>query len=153
MLEWAARNKVKWLLLKCDVIPEVPSNVFTQCFKELVNRQTSQSLCHCNARHHPCSKKQVLKGSRFEQQKRMESEKKFQVRTAVHARLFWYFSPGNTLLPASICRKRLSLPFSQAKKDNLSQCLWKSHNPFPSGLISNATLVWYIQDEVWHFLL
>lgn len=153
MLDWASGNKVKGLLFKCNVIPKVPSGIFTQCFKELVNRQTSQSLYHCHPRHRPRSKKQVLKGNTFEQQKRMESEKKVQVRAAVHARLFRYCSPRNTLLPASICRKRLSLPSSQAKKDNLSQYLWKSHNPFPSGLISNATLVWYIQDEVWHFSL
>lgn len=37
MLDSAARDKVKGLLFKCDVIPKVPAGIFTQCFEELVN--------------------------------------------------------------------------------------------------------------------
>lgn len=123
MLEWAARNKVKGLLFKCDVIPKVPSGIFTQCFKELVNRQTSQSLYHCRPCHCPCSKKQVLKGNTFEKQKRLESEKKVQVRAAVDARLFWYFSPGNTLLPTSTAeRDSHYLPAGPKRIIYLSTC-------------------------------
>lgn len=149
--EWAARNKVKSLLFKCDVIPKV-----LQVFSPAVSKSllTDRLLKPVPLQSAPpfCSKQQGLKGSKFNN-KRTESEKKVQARAAVRAQLFWFCSPRNTLLSASSCRKTLSIPSSQAKRDHLSQCLWKSHHPFPSGLISDATLVWYMRDEVWHFLL
>lgn len=57
MLEWADKNKDKWLLFKLDAVPEIPSGIFyASVFKELVNRQASQSQALCYPHHRPLLK-------------------------------------------------------------------------------------------------
>lgn len=69
--------ETKGHLFKCDVTPKVPSGIFTQCFKELVNRETFQSLHHFHPCHCPCSKGQVLKATRLNNRNEWKVKRKF----------------------------------------------------------------------------
>lgn len=118
--------RIGCIFKKCNDIPTFPSGIFIQCVKELVNKQTSQSLHHCDSCHCSCLKQYVFKSSTFTQQEeQMKSgKKKVQVRSAVHTWLLWHCS-SSTLFPDSICRQTCYLPASPKRIIYLSTC--KNH--------------------------
>lgn len=96
MLEWAARNKVKGHLFKCDVIPKVPSGIFTQCSKELVNRllKARTIAIHATA---PAQRSKSSKATRSNNRNEWKVKRKFK------SELLFVLRYSGTALPGTLC--------------------------------------------------